>query len=486
MAAAVAACWSAEYNVDVDRDGHFDPCELKAPQIAFDFSRLSKSPVPHWRPTKVPQTVFPPKSLGSSFNPRYEFIIILSRRELAASVSRWRFVSPRVVAFTGIWLLQRASAADKTAAVSADAKSGSSNSDDLEKIADAKAKELARPTPEWLPKPVLDIPEAKAADAAGMKAYVERVPGTDVKFKMVPIPGGKFTMGSPASEKGHAADEGPQHEVEISPFWMEEHEVTWTEYELWGLNLDKQRRKINKVQDDGPRRSRRCRGRADKPLSGDVVRHGQGERHAGDLHDAVRRQGLLPLALGQDGPLLPPAHRGRMGIRLPRRHEDGLQLRRRSRQAGRVRLVHRQQRRPLPSRGHEEAQSLGPVRHARQRRRVVHRPVYGRLLRQARAGKLTKNPLSPNTREYGRVVRGGSWDDDADKCRSAARRASEKDWKKQDPQIPQSIWYLTDATFVGFRVVRPLQVPTPEEAKKYEVDEDQLTAYKEYMIDAGQ
>ncbi len=80
------------------------------------------------------------------------------------------------------------------------------------------------------------------------------------------------------------------------------------------------------------------------------------------------------------------------------------------------------------------------------------------------------------------MVRGGSWDDDAEKCRSATRRASEKDWKKQDPQIPQSIWYLTDATFVGFRVIRPLRMPTAEEAKKYEVDEDQLTAYKEYVM----
>ncbi len=31
-----------------------------------------------------------------------------------------------------------------------------------------------------------------------------------------------------------------------------------------------------------------------------------------------------------------------------------------------------------------------------------------------------------------------------------------KDWKAQDPQIPQSVWYLTDAEWVGFRVVRPL------------------------------
>ena len=33
--------------------------------------------------------------------------------------------------------------------------------------------------------------------------------------------------------------------------------------------------------------------------------------------------------------------------------------------------------------------------------------------------------------------------------RSAARVYSDAEWKKQDPQIPKSIWYHTDATFVG-------------------------------------
>jgi hypothetical protein len=37
----------------------------------------------------------------------------------------------------------------------------------------------------------------------------------------------------------------------------------------------------------------------------------------------------------------------------------------------------------------------------------------------------------------------------------------------QDPQLPKSIWYLTDAQFLGFRVVRPLKVPPPEELEKY-------------------
>jgi len=51
--------------------------------------------------------------------------------------------------------------------------------------------------------------------------------------------------------------------------------------------------------------------------------------------------------------------------------------------------------------------------------------------------------------------------------RSAARRASDKSWKMQDPQLPKSIWYHTDAQFLGFRIVRPLKVPPPEELYKY-------------------
>ncbi len=57
-------------------------------------------------------------------------------------------------------------------------------------------------------------------------------------------------------------------------------------------------------------------------------------------------------------------------------------------------------------------------------------------------------------------------EDPADRCRSAARRFSVPDWKVQDPQLPQSIWYLTDALHVGFRVVRPLREPSEEEKKR--------------------
>ncbi|HXF11492.1 MAG TPA: formylglycine-generating enzyme family protein [Desulfuromonadaceae bacterium] len=78
------------------------------------------------------------------------------------------------------------------------------------------------------------------------------------------------------------------------------------------------------------------------------------------------------------------------------------------------------------------------------------------------------NPWNQSTKPYPQVVRGGSWDDeDPAKLRSAVRRASDKSWKMQDPQLPKSIWYHTDAQFLGFRVVRPLKVPPPEELSKY-------------------
>ena len=97
------------------------------------------------------------------------------------------------------------------------------------------------------------------------------------------------------------------------------------------------------------------------------------------------------------------------------------------------------------------------------------------------AGKLVESPVVPVTEEYPQVVRGGAWTDEAPLLRSAARRGSNKDWKAQDPQIPQSIWYHTDANFVGFRVVRPLRVPTPEEAVRYDVTEYEKAEYLDYQ-----
>ncbi len=48
--------------------------------------------------------------------------------------------------------------------------------------------------------------------------YTVTIPGTELKFEMIPIPGGEFLMGSPDSEPGHQPTEGPQIRVKTRPF----------------------------------------------------------------------------------------------------------------------------------------------------------------------------------------------------------------------------------------------------------------------------
>ncbi|MFZ1413086.1 MAG: SUMF1/EgtB/PvdO family nonheme iron enzyme [Defluviicoccus sp.] len=49
--------------------------------------------------------------------------------------------------------------------------------------------------------------------------------------EMVALPGGTFTMGSPQNEEGRDNDEGPQHQVRITPFAIGKTEVTFAEWD---------------------------------------------------------------------------------------------------------------------------------------------------------------------------------------------------------------------------------------------------------------
>jgi len=72
-------------------------------------------------------------------------------------------------------------------------------------------------------------------------------------------------------------------------------------------------------------------------------------------------------------------------------------------------------------------------------------------------------PWRKSTTPYPHTARGGSWNDPADRLRCAARVQSDASWKQQDPNLPKSIWYHTDAIWLGIRLVRPLTVPSAAE-----------------------
>jgi formylglycine-generating enzyme required for sulfatase activity len=315
-----------------------------------------------------------------------------------------------------------------------------------------------------VPKNPADVKDTAAKTAAEMKPYTDVIANGEVTFDMVPIPAGKFLMGSPSSEEGRKEDEGPQHEVEIDPFWMGKCEVTWNEYEIWMFNIDIQRRELNKVAATEREKLADAVTRPTKPYT--------------DMTFGMGKEGYPAICMTQLAAKTYcewlSAKTGRY-YRLPTEAEWEYACRAGSKTAY--------------SFGDDPAQlgdfgwnydnsedkyhKVGLKRANAWGLHDMHGNVAEWTLDQyipdyyARfAGKVTREPWAVPTKLYPQAVRGGSWDDDPQALRSAARRGSDKDWKQQDPQLPQSIWYFTDALFLGFRVVRPLHEPTEEQKAK--------------------
>jgi len=54
-------------------------------------------------------------------------------------------------------------------------------------------------------------------------------------------------------------------------------------------------------------------------------------------------------------------------------------------------------------------------------------------------------------------VWGGSYQSAAGEVHCSAHREKTDAWQESDPQLPKSQWWLSDAQFVGFRVIRTAQ-----------------------------
>jgi formylglycine-generating enzyme required for sulfatase activity len=337
------------------------------------------------------------------------------------------------------------------------------------------------PSIKWMGK-TLEIPGATATSDAEMKPYTDKIPGTELTFDMVPIPGGTLTMGSPDDEESRRPDEGPRVKVAIEPFWMGKHEVTWDEYETWSFKLDIQRRKM-KGEEPTPFDSiADALARPTSPYTDMTFGMGKGKKPAICMTQYAAKMYCKWLT----------AKTGRY-YRLPTEAEWEWAARAGTDSAYSFgndpdQLEEYAWYFDNSEDGYHEVGQKKPNpwglydMHGNVAEWVLDKHAENTYKSCTIDGKPAKgcSPLAiPSaSEEFPRVVRGGSWDSDPEDCRSAARVASNPDWKMQDPQIPQSIWYLTDATFVGFRVVRPLRTPTEEEAKLYEPEPEIRAEYK--------
>jgi formylglycine-generating enzyme required for sulfatase activity len=280
------------------------------------------------------------------------------------------------------------------------------------------------------------------------KAYTEKIPGTEVTFEMVPIPGGTFTMGSAATEAGRKDDEGPAHEVKIAPFWMSSHEVTWDEYDRYAFGA--------RPQSTAPTNGPVVVTSPTPPYADESHGYGKGRQPAIAItwHAAVGYCRWLSEKTGKTYRLPTEAeweYAARAGTRTPWSFgADG------AKSGDYAWSTLNSDAKPHPV-GKKKPNPWGLYdMHGNVAEWCLDQydPNYYRTLDLK---KIALGPvLLPSEKRYSHVVRGGSWDDEVGRLRSAARRGSESDWSLRDPQDPQSIWWHTEATMVGFRIVRPL------------------------------
>lgn len=301
---------------------------------------------------------------------------------------------------------------------------------------------------------ILATSQTKSEEA--MSDYRHEIPETGEPYDMVAIKGGDFVMGSPPEEKGRKPDEGPQRQISVEPFWMGKFEITWDQYEPFMIT-DFARNADGTLVSRGP----------DCPLHHAVsmpttpyseMSFGMGSWDHPAIcmtqHAASKYCQWLSAQTGHY-------------YRLPTEAEWEYACRAGTTTAyyfgndpdklGDYEVFDPDQTRT----GYEK---IGTKKPNPWGLHDMHGNVMEWCLDQYLANAYRgERETVPATALYPRVARGGSWYDTAELLRSAVRTPSDPNWKIQDPQSPKSIWYLTDATWLGFRIVRPLAIPSADE-----------------------
>ncbi|MEZ0388186.1 MAG: SUMF1/EgtB/PvdO family nonheme iron enzyme [Verrucomicrobium sp.] len=301
-----------------------------------------------------------------------------------------------------------------------------------------------------------------------MQPYDGKIPKSGIPYKMLSVKGGEFLMGSPEGEAGRKEDEGPQVKSKVKSFWMGQHEVTWDEY-LPFMITDVGRNKNGSKQKPNP-----ADGIADvitQPTTPYTeMSFGMGTdgypaicmtQHAANKYCqwlSAQTGHFYRLPTEQEW-----EYAARAGTTTPYYWGDDKAKAKEYEwyydNAPNFQYSQVGKKKPNPWGFYD---ILGNVCEWTMDQ---YEPEYYKNL--AGLGDKAVGFYVKSKTPYPHTARGGSYDDDAELLRAAARRGSNPDWKQQDPQLPKSIWYLTDAKFLGFRIIRPLEIPSAEEMFHY-------------------
>ncbi len=325
-----------------------------------------------------------------------------------------------------------------------------------------------------------------------MVPYVATIPGTDVQFEMIPVPGGTFKLGSDASEEGRGEDEGPQVEITLQPYWVGKTEVTWAEYKrfmgMYKIFKNLQSQRIRRVD---------ASNRADAitvptPLyePSHTFEYGEDPQQPAvtmTQYAAKQYSKWVSGLTGQQYRLPTEAeweYAAEAGNGGPYSFGDDTSA-----------LAEYASFADTNSTGASKVGSKKPNAFGLH---DMHGNVWEWTVdgySSSGFGDLTPGPKTPfesanwPKSPYPRTVRGGGWQDGAERCRSAARMGSDdEEWKSEDPNVPLSPWwYTTDpARSVGFRLVRSAKPLSKEDIQKFwGIDHEDIELDVQARLDEG-
>lgn len=295
------------------------------------------------------------------------------------------------------------------------------------------------------------------------KDFTQTISGSELLIEMAAIPSGNFLMGSPASEENRNTDEGPTHNVNLDAFWISKYEITWEIYNLF----------VNRAIDSIEQSNKASEVAIEiDAISGATIPYVDMSLGMG-TSKGLPIGNVTQFAASQFCKWL-SAKTGHF-YRLPTEAEWEYSAR-----AGSNTAYH----------FGDEIEKLKDYAWSYENSNDTYHPVgekkpnaWGLYDMHGNVAEWTLDAYLPEvyktrkastissfeipTAPYPHTVRGGSYYDDAEYLRSAARFGSTENWKMRDPQFPKSKWWNTDAPFVGFRIVRDPNPPTETELHKF-------------------
>lgn len=279
-----------------------------------------------------------------------------------------------------------------------------------------------------------------------LKSYDQTIEGTGTSFKMIAIPAGKFKIGNanPSAE----ADEMPQKEIQLSSFWMEEHEVTFEEWDLYFKDVTLPQSKVI----DGVTRA--------TPQYIDLTwGMGRDSKHPTNSMSQQAAMMYCKWLYSKTG----------FFYRLPTEAEWEY--------ACKANNSSSDDPNTLLEKAFFKSNADAKYHHIKGKKPNAW-GLYDMLgnLSEWTIDQYTadyyqkisiKDPTTTPGSKYPRTMRGGSYLDEASQLSCTNRIPSDAKWNQRDPQIPKSRWWLTDGMFAGFRVVRPVQQPSADEIEKF-------------------